>query len=426
MEYLSACFQLFASEGVRDDMTLANTIMDALPRCLSSSALPLTQYYSVTTAGNLFFMKGTDHTKLETLIARVISLGDTITDPEAMEALAVALAKLTQDEFSMAILAKKNLYDGMLKLVLELLSKCNDDLVFAKETCSIAICRVTLMLDSVSDDRKIEIAKGLLGLLESNDIRVLGNAISAIRSLSDEGICKEEFLKFGTSLFYRLSEVVREHGGGNQTVCRNCCALIAGFSYMPEAHEGLSQKDVTDVLFLTTKSDDTVTRELVAVTICNMTVSSSSCSRLIESGVCEIIATLSGATSEDIQNLCAKCICNLTCAVALHSDIISHGILQTILLIALVRTVEDKTKLLCARAVMNLLSDKNIDALKEAGVIRVFASISAVLNHNVQIQCSQGFLIFSVTEARRDDVCSRRPVLQALFLMIKYKNSKYF
>ena len=81
-------------------------------------------------------------------------------------------------------------------------------------------------------------------------------------------------------------------------------------------------------------------------------------------------------------------------------------------MIALVRTVEDKTKLLCARAVMNLITDTNIDSLKEAGVIRVFACIAAVTNPNTQNQCAQGFLTFTTTEDRRDDICSRRPVLQ--------------
>ena len=126
-----------------------------------------------------------------------------------------------------------------------------------------------------------------------------------------------------------------------------------------------------------------------------MTTSSGAAERLIRTGVCEIIATLSGATSESVQELRAKCICNLTCERALHDEIISHGILQTILLIALVRTVKDKTKRICARAVMNLMSDRTIEALKTAGAIRVFASIAAVPDSVINDQCAQGFLIFT-------------------------------
>ena len=131
MEYVSACFQSFASEGLRNDTSLANIIMDSLPFCLKYSSRPLTQYYSVSTAGNLFFMKNTDNARLETLIEQVISLGDTINDPEAMQALAIAFAKLTQDEFSMAILEKKSLFPGLLKLTLELLKMCGKELIHA-------------------------------------------------------------------------------------------------------------------------------------------------------------------------------------------------------------------------------------------------------------------------------------------------------
>ena len=173
-------------------------------------------------------------------------------------------------------------------------------------------------------------------------------------------------------MFSRLAGIVKEHGADDQTLSRNCCAMLAGISYMPDSHVGLSADNVMETLFLTTGSEDVITRELTAITMCNMTTTMSAAERLIKSGVCGIVATLSGATSERMQELCAKCICNLTCARHLHQEMISHGILQTILLIALVRTVKDRTKLICARAVMNLMSDDTIEALKTAGAIRVF------------------------------------------------------
>jgi len=424
MELAAACFHSFTGEALRGNISLANMIMDAVPHCLGETALPSTQYFSVTTAGNLFFMKDTDSRKLEILIEKIISLGDTLTDSEAMEALVVALAKLSQDEFSMNILERRGLFDSMLKLVLQLLSVTESKYILAQETCAIAICRISLKLKlststGLPQDRKDAITKGLMGLLQSDHLSVLSSTISSIRALGDANICIEELMQYKDILFKRLANVVKAYGDGHRMLCRNCCALLATFSYITEARDALSQEDVMEVLFITTKSDDKFTRETVAITICNMTMSQDASKRLIHSGVCGIIATLSGATSEDIQQLCAKCICNLTCSVSLHKDIISHGVLQTVLLIALVRTVEDKTKMLCARAIMNMISDENIDSLKEAGVIRVFASIAAVMNHTTQNQCAQGFLIFSTTEERRDDVCSRKPVMQALFLMVK-------
>ena len=73
-------------------------------------------------------------------------------------------------------------------------------------------------------------------------------------------MCRKELLdasiEAGGGLFSRLAGIVKEHGAGDETLSRNCCALLAGFSYMPESHEGLSSEDVMETLFLTTKSDD--------------------------------------------------------------------------------------------------------------------------------------------------------------------------
>lgn len=421
-EYASACLFNLAQQSMRGMTTLANETMAILPILLADEN-PLTQYFAISTAGDLFFMKGTDPHYLEMLIEGVIAKGGVLTDEDAIEGLLVALAKLSQDEFSMNILETNSLYPGMLNLLLDLQLKI--DTYLANKTVGIAVCRISLRIgpDALDQTVRARIASALTRILDkSTNLQVLGNTIAAIRALNDAGICAEEFLSAefeqGT-LFSRLAGIVKEYGAGDQTLSRNCCAMLAGISYMPDSHEGLSADDVIETLFVTTSSDDVLTRELTAITMCNMTITISAAERLIKSGVCGIVATLSGATSERMQELCAKCICNLTCARHLHQEIISHGILQTILLIALVRTVKDRTKLICARAVMNLMSDDTIEALKAAGAIRVFASIAAVQDTNINDQCAQGFLVFTTTPQRREDICARNSVLKALFLMIK-------
>mgnify|MGYP006077615087 CR=1 FL=1 len=117
-------------------------------------------------------MEDTDHEALEILVSKVVDIGDRLTDKDAIEALCVTLAKLTQDEFSMRILEKRNLFDSMLTMVLNLLSSCYD-MPLASETCGIAICRISLQLgtDQLSDDRKQDIARGLIKLLDSTCVR---------------------------------------------------------------------------------------------------------------------------------------------------------------------------------------------------------------------------------------------------------------
>lgn len=93
-------------------------------------------------------------------------------------------------------------------------------------------------------------------------------------------------------------------------------------------------------------------------------------------------------------------------------------------MIALVRSVASKTKQLCACALLNLVSEDNTAALKEAGATRVFAAISSSPQAAAQHICAQGFLLFSATATRRDDLVTRRPVLQSLFNMVRCSSAR--
>ena len=93
-------------------------------------------------------------------------------------------------------------------------------------------------------------------------------------------------------------------------------------------------------------------------------------------------------------------------------------------MIALVRSVSSKTKQLCARAVLNLITDENIAALKESGSTRIFGAIANSSSAVIQGICAQGFLLMSTTQERRDDLVTRRPVLQALFGMTRSTSAR--
>ena len=135
-----------------------------------------------------------------------------------------------------------------------------------------------------------------------------------------------------------------------------------------------------DVLFKTTSAEDSMTRELVAATLCNISVDPKARQTMIDMGVVQVLETLSGTTSGLIQELCAKCICNLTCAEDCHKVLIEHQALQVIIMIALLRAVAPATKLLCAKALLNLTRLGNHKELESAGSIRIFATLSGIDN----------------------------------------------
>ena len=423
LQYSSACIALYAADGcMRGRPALINLMVQLMPGLLQNHE-PLTQFFCVKATGNLMFGEAFEGQEgREALIISLINAGEGVIDPDAVTALTTAVARLSQDPYSIGILEKHALLETVLDMLLRLVRQ-HDNMV-VQETCCVALSRISLLLSeaSLTTHRRAAIAEVLFNQLNIQDLHILSNTMSAIRALGEKNMCNEDLL--GRPTLTRIASIIANYGNDDMELCRISCAVLAAFSYDVAAHVALTESAVLDVIFATTKSEDSVTREMVATTICNMSVDELACRKMIEKGVVEVLATLSGATSEIIQELCAKCFCNLTCTVDMHSTMIQNKVLQTILMIALVRSVASKTKQLCARALLNLISEENIAALKEAGATRVFAAISSSPHAMVQHICAQGFLLFSSTANRRDDLVTRRPVLQSLFNMVRCTSAR--
>ena len=292
----------------------------------------------------------------------------------------------------MAVIEKLGLLQSVLELLLKLLALHKDSLLL-QESCCIAICRIALRIESMQVEDKERIARVFFEMLETDDQYVLGSTISGIRALGSSGLCPKQLLS--DTLLSRIASIVARYNSIIE-LCRTGCAVLAVFSYDIDAHDMLAAEDIMHVLFDNIRAEDGVTRELVATSLCNVSVNSVASNMMIKMGVVEVLATLSSSTSETILELCAKCICNLTCNVTLHPKMMENKVLEIILMISLVRTVSDSTKLICAKALLNLVTDQNLHAMEQSGAVRVFATLSVRQNPALQQICSKGFYLLTL------------------------------
>jgi hypothetical protein len=131
----------------------------------------------------LFFSD--DQLKVEQLVLAFVQHGPGIVDPAANQALALALAKLSQEKSYMAVIEKLGLLQSVLELLLKLLAMHKDSLLL-QESCCIAICRIALKIDTLSVEEKERIAAVFYNMLETDDQYVLGSTISGIRALGEQ------------------------------------------------------------------------------------------------------------------------------------------------------------------------------------------------------------------------------------------------
>ena len=179
-------------------------------------------------------------------------------------------------------------------------------------------------------------------------------------------------------------------------ICRTCASVLTVLSYDVNSHVDLSTDSLLKTIFQLSRSDDILTRLNVTTTLCNISIDAFARKQLILHGILDIVSTLSGTTSERIQELCARCICNLTLSVDMHSKLIEDRIIQNLLMISLVRSVANQTKQLCAKGLLNMCTEANLSHVLEAGVCRAFSTLSALSDPVTQNITARSELLYVI------------------------------
>eukprot|EP01038_Epipyxis_sp_PR26KG_P006972 gene6972-9532_t len=491
MQYCAACVQIFTKEGLRGLKDLAVPIIDVLS-ILLKCADPLTQYFSISSSGNLFFNNLCNNwTKIEQLVQHFITTGHSITDPAATQALALALAKMSQENTYITVIEKMRLLNQTLELLLLLLKTSSPSLfapsptisrsesmaylnikkinpltihdspgdhdnedghLLLQESCCIAICRFSLRIGANMDNEgKRKIANVYLNLLKSTNNNVLKSTFSAIFALGCNNFCQKELLS--PFLINAIADIISHDGSHHSPVhhhhhhhakhnskhfssthhseivdkelCRIGCGVLAVFSFDMNAHLMYAEEEkVMKILFLNIQTEDTITKEFIATTLCNISINPTTRIHMIQQGVVEMLATLSNSTSEIILELCAKCISNLTCQVNLQHVMIKEKILDTIQMISLVRCVSYVTKVICAKALLNLITDDNIAEIHNSSAVRVFSTLSSLDYPPIQRICSKGFYLLSLNQLRRAELVFSKTILSSVYNMIKCSSGR--
>jgi hypothetical protein len=238
--------------------------------------------------------------KLNPLVRQFAEVGTAVRDPAVIRGLTTAFAQLSQEEKYMDILIQQSLLSPLLDQLLRnasIFSVKEDE--SSIESCSIAICRVASKLNSqVSEAHKALIATTFSRFILTEEIHVLISITSSIRALLERKICFIELLS--SALISRIGVILSQFlspeaaavavstsasaDSKDAVVQLNqmCCAILALLSYSSKSHSSLSESNLVKVLFSMTYMDDSVTRELAALTLCNVSYTSSD--RLIEEG----------------------------------------------------------------------------------------------------------------------------------------------
>ena len=326
--------------------------------------------------------------------------------------MTATVAALTRSAMYMDVVIRQGSVLVLLDAMMDLLERYKDNLPIQESCCIAIVCICGHTSIDFDSKRREQISHVFFYLSQSQEPTLLCSILSGILVLAERGVT--EMLSLEN--LQRVTEIARLYSQ-HEHLTQICCAIFRLYSYGEKFIKEITANSVIDFLFTKASSDDPISAELAAVVICNLAYFRDSCRMIVQRGLIPLLPALS-CQDPLIQDIYVRCMCNISAFEESKELMLREGIPQTILMIALVRSVSNTTKRLCLKVVLNILDTNSIPIYVETNVVRAFSSLSTVPDTVIQVLCAKGLLVMTSTEEGRKEIAMRRTVLMALFGLI--------
>jgi len=196
------------------------------------------------------------------------------------------------------------------------------------------------------------------------------------------------------------------------------CSFLASLSFDADARKVLMELEILDVLLKLAAMDDKKIQRHCATCFCNLSVEEVHRGRMVGKGVVPRLSEISNSYNEDTQEDCARCLCNLSCHEPTIQVMVKQGAVQALMMIVMVRSVQEVTKHLCAKALLNLIDDNTMGFMLTEGVVQAFAELSASQQDEATLDiCAKALCMFSCFSDGRRKLTERKRTMEGLFAL---------
>jgi len=308
---------------------------------------------------------------------------------------------------------------------------CHKSIV-TQRRCAAALCNVTSYEAGMQRMVTDGIVPALVNLVVSSDVETVRYACAAICRMCSTVDNGKLVMASGA-----IPHIVREaHGkqmnadgdeGGDYRTMITCCAALSTLSFYECCRIELVEFGIISALKSLSELNDEATQERCLVAFANLSIESSVQPKMIENGVVEIIAKLANSYHEPNQMYCAKALCNLSCCDGYRLKICKDGGLTSLMMISMVRSVDNKTKMICVNAMRNLCEESTINAMLEEGLVSSVANLSKLCVYGedkrdagtpdlpIVLLCVKLFNTLTSFLCGREEMVAKRGPMQALF-----------
>lgn len=201
-----------------------------------------------------------------------------------------------------------------------------------------------------------------------------------------------------------------------------CAAILSRLSGHDKYYKQFATDDVLKTLLELSCLDHALTQRRVVIAVTNLSQFAELRSMLLNLNATDYIISLASKPDENIKRGCAAIICNMSYEDGSESAMIKAGTVSTLLITALVTSDQLPTKLICAKALVNLMFDSSFYAtMVKDGVIWGLGNLTLLDDSDILNMCAKALCNLSVEYARQ--MLSSSSTVNAIMKLIKQEGN---
>lgn len=207
-------------------------------------------------------------------------------------------------------------------------------------------------------------------------------------------------LPFIVSLISNAPSTSSNHDSSMEIIMK-CAAILSRLSLHKNYYSQFTSGGVLNVLLELSTVDHLPTQRRVVIAISNLSQNEELRASILELNPIPYLISLASKRDENLRRGCASIVCNLAFEHGGEKAIAEAGIIPRLQTIAMITSDQINCKVVCVKALINLMADKTLHKLMvKEGVIWGFSTLGLLDDDELVNLCSAALCTLSVSFAR--------------------------
>ncbi|CAM9672074.1 unnamed protein product, partial [Choristocarpus tenellus] len=286
--------------------------------------------------------------------------------------------------------------------------------VASQRCCAATLCNLACIPSNITRMVEEGVIPSIIDLLKTGDIQCVKYCCAALCLVAQDVSNCVLIINEGA-----VPHMLAGAKEGDILTKQSCCAVLSTLSSKEESREQLCNCGALPALIQLASMDDEATKLRCVIAFANLSCEYTIQGEMVNAGVVQVLTELSNSYKEETQLYSARALCNLACHHGSEAALVDGGGVSALMMIAMVRSVNLETKQICAKALLNLLTEDTLQRLLEEGLMSAATSLSKLDNEDSMRACTTVLAVLSADPGGRAKFVERKSALVALFDLLR-------